>query len=189
MTDLRQLTLEHHEQAERQKFVKVLLSGNIHPEFYATYLWNQYKKYNLLEALADNHNLFEDIPEVKQKNSILKDFQELWPHSDNPPMLSSVHDYHNHIINIMSHPESLMAHIYVLHSGDLSGGQMIAKKVPGEGRMYQFDGNKQDLKARIKNKTTDAMAAEARVCFEFATAMFQDLMILNVNHYLDVKDH
>lgn len=185
MTDLRQLTLEHHAQAERQAFVDILMSGNIHPEFYAIYLWNQHKKYDLLEALADNHNLFADIPEARQKTSILEDFRELWPHAHNPPILPSVHDYHNHIYNIMSHPDSIMAHVYVLHSGDLSGGQMIAKKVPGEGRMYKFDGSNADLKTRIKAKTTDNMAAEARICFEFATAMFQDLMELDCERYLE----
>ena len=31
-----------------------------------------------------------------------------------------------------------MAHVYVLHMGDLSGGQMIARKAPGSGEMYQI---------------------------------------------------
>ena len=38
--------------AERQEFVKVLMSGKINPQLYATYLWNQHKKYDLLEAIA-----------------------------------------------------------------------------------------------------------------------------------------
>ena len=52
MSNLKDLTWEHHKDAERQEFVKVLMSGKINPEFYATYLWNQHKKYDLLEALA-----------------------------------------------------------------------------------------------------------------------------------------
>ena len=51
MSNLKELTWEHHQNAERQEFVKVLMSGKIHPDFYATYLWNQHKKYDLIEAL------------------------------------------------------------------------------------------------------------------------------------------
>ena len=35
---LKDLTMEHHKDAERQDFVKVLMSGNINPDLYATYL-------------------------------------------------------------------------------------------------------------------------------------------------------
>ena len=42
MSNLKELTWEHHKNAERQDFVKVLMSGNISPELYATYLYNQH---------------------------------------------------------------------------------------------------------------------------------------------------
>ena len=45
---LKDLTWDHHKNAERQEFVKVLMSGKINPELYATYLWNQHKKYDYL---------------------------------------------------------------------------------------------------------------------------------------------
>ena len=48
MSKLKELTHDQHRNAERQKFVKVLMSGKINPELYATYLWNQHKKYKLL---------------------------------------------------------------------------------------------------------------------------------------------
>ena len=43
---------------------------------------------------------------------------------------------------LRDYPEKIMAHIYVRHMGDLSGGQMIRRKVPGLGKMYKFDINK-----------------------------------------------
>ena len=49
MSNLKDLTWEHHKNAERQEFVKVLMSGKIHPEFYATYLWNQQKNTTYLK--------------------------------------------------------------------------------------------------------------------------------------------
>jgi len=152
MSRLKELTWEHHKEAERQGFVKVILSGKIHPEFYATYLWNQHKKYDLLEALAGANGLLDDLPEVRRKNKIEQDYLELWPH------------------------------------GDLSGGQMIAKRIPGEGRLYHFDKNIDKLKEAIRQKTDDSMADEARICFTFATKLFQDLMELDCERYLERTD-
>ena len=42
MSRLKELTWEHHKNAERQKFVKVLMGGKISPEVYATFLYNQH---------------------------------------------------------------------------------------------------------------------------------------------------
>ena len=68
-----------------------------------------------------------------------------------------------------------MAHIYVRHMGDLAGGQMIAKKVPGSGKYYQF-ADPEALKTAIREKLDDDMVDEARVCFAFAADMFNDMM-------------
>jgi heme oxygenase len=86
----------------------------------------------------------------------------------------------------MMNEDALMAHIYVMHLGDMSGGQMIARKVPGAGRMYQFEGDVDELKALVKSKTHDDMADEAKVCFEFATKTFVELMELEgIEHYME----
>ena len=70
MSNLKDLTWEHHKDAERQQFVKVLMSGKINPELYATYLWNQHKKYDLLEALAGASGLLDDLPDIRRKQRI-----------------------------------------------------------------------------------------------------------------------
>ena len=68
-----------------------------------------------------------------------------------------------------------MAHIYVRHMGDLSGGQMISKKVPGAGTMYQFEDNVSVLKDKIRARLNDSMADEAKIAFDFATKLFQQM--------------
>jgi heme oxygenase len=183
---LKDLTWEHHKDAERQDFVKVLMSGNINPKFYATYLWNQHKKYDVLEAMAGAHGLLDDLPDIRRKSKIEKDFLELWKdEKDHPHIVQSTRDYIMHMKDIMQDSNALMAHIYVLHMGDLSGGQMIAKKAPGEGRMYQFDADKPALKEAIRSKTNDDMAEEARYCFTQSTNLFKELMELDIEHYLE----
>ena len=186
MSNLKELTKEQHTDAERQAFVKVLMSGRINPEFYATYLWNQHKKYDLIEALATAHGLFADLPiDIRRKLAIEQDFLELWKRKEAPVVLPSTDEFMTHMKDKLQDPDAIMAHIYVLHMGDLSGGQMIARKAPGEGRMYKFEGDIATTKEAIRAKTHDGMAEEARKCFEFSTKLFQELMELDIEHYLD----
>lgn len=185
MNNLKDLTWEHHKDAERQEFVKVLMSGKINPELYATYLWNQHKKYDLLEALAGALGLLDGLPDIRRKVKIEQDFLELWK-NDNPPIIvKSTHDYIMHMKSIIQDRDAIMAHVYVLHMGDLSGGQMIAKRAPGEGRMYQFDTDKAALKELIRERTNDGMAEEAKYCFTASTNLFKELMEIDIDHYVE----
>jgi heme oxygenase len=175
---LKDLTHDAHKNAERQEFVKILFSGSINPLLYATFLKNQHPCYELLEVCAMPHGLLTGLPDIRRAPAILADFEELWPDTNEKvTMLPTVQKYLDHIISIKDQPEKLMAHIYVRHMGDLAGGQMISKKVPGAGRMYQFV-DPDTLKTAIRAKINDDMAEEAKVCFEFATQMFKEMMEL-----------
>jgi heme oxygenase len=176
MNNLKELTWEHHKNAERQSFVKEMFGGNISNERYATYLWNQFPLYDLLEAIAFSHGLFNDMPELRRAPAILEDFRELWNREDaQPPLCPVVGEYIEYLKGLLHDPERIMAHIYVRHMGDLSGGQMIAKRVPGKGLYYKFERDTEDLKTVVRSKLNDNMAEEAKVCFEFATKLFQQL--------------
>jgi heme oxygenase len=184
MTTIKDLTWEHHKEAERQEFVKVLMSGKINPQFYATYLWNQHKKYDILEAIATMHGLLDDLFEVRRKNAIHEDYLELWENQLPPPIVESTNEYIGHMKEIMHDADAVMAHIYVLHMGDLSGGQMIRRTVPGKTRMYDFDGDTAELKEKIRSKIDDSMADEAKFVFESSTKLFKELMELDIERYL-----
>ena len=188
MTKIKELTWEHHKEAERQEFVKILMSGKINPQFYATYLWNQHKKYDVLEAIASVHGLLDDLFEIRRKNAIHEDYLELWNNQLPPPIVESTNEYLGHMKTIMSDPDKVMAHIYVLHMGDLSGGQIISKRIPGQGRMYHFDGDTNELKEKIRSKINDDMAEEAKFVFESSTQLFKELMELDIEHYLEQTD-
>jgi heme oxygenase len=175
---LRDLTHDAHKNAETQPFVKVLFSGKINPKLYATFLKNQHPCYEILEVCAMPHQLLHGLPDIRRAPSILADFQELWTEADgDPQMLPTTDAYIKYILSIKDQPERLMAHIYVRHMGDLAGGQMIAKRVPGSGRMYQFE-DADTLKTAIRERINDSMAEEAKVCFQFAADMFKDMMEL-----------
>jgi heme oxygenase len=175
---LRELTKDAHSNAERQEFVKILFSGSINPKLYATFLKNQHPCYEILEVCAMPHQLLHGLPDVRRAPAILADFNELWTKEDGEPQVLPVVDqYVKHIMSIKDDPVKLMAHIYVRHMGDLAGGQMISKKVPGAGRLYHFD-NPEILKMAIRDRIKDDMADEAKICFEFATQMFKEMMEL-----------
>jgi|TARA_B100000085_G_scaffold261492_1_gene265852 heme oxygenase len=172
---LKELTYDHHRNAERQKFVKTLMGGNIDPKVYAEFLYNQYVAYNILEVCAMAEGVLNDLPDIRRAPKILEDFQELWGKDAEPPKPKpSIQKYVDHIMSIKEDPEKLMAHIYTRHMGDLSGGQMIKKRIPGEGRLYMFE-DPDNLKTAIRSKLNDNMADEAKICFEYATELFKEM--------------
>jgi heme oxygenase len=54
------------------------------------------------------------------------------------------------------------------------GGQMIKKRNPGSGKMYEFN-EVETLKTIVRAKLKDSMADEANTCFEFAMKLFEEL--------------
>ena len=179
MSNLRELTKEAHTNAERQEFVKILFSGNINPKLYAVFLKNQHPCYEILEVCAMPLQLLHGLPDVRRAPAINADFEELWDNEADgkPHILKTTEKYIKYILSIKDDPKKLMAHLYVRHMGDLAGGQMIAKKVPGQGRMYQFT-DPEALKTAIRERLTDDMAEEAKVCFQFATDTFKEMLEL-----------
>jgi hypothetical protein len=88
---LKDLTKDNHTNAERQEFVKILFSGSIDPKLYATYLYNQFPMYELLEVCAMPHGLLSDIPGILRAKAIRTDFDELWgDEEENRPKLCAV---------------------------------------------------------------------------------------------------
>ena len=174
---LKELTHEQHRRAETRPFVKVLFKGDVHPKLYATYLKNQHLTYEVLEVCAMPHGLLNSFPEIRRAPAILEDFLELWgDDTAHPKIMPVVDEYIKYILSIKDDPKKLMAHIYVRHMGDLSGGQMIAKRVPGAGKYYQFGDDPEKIKNAIRAELDDSLADEAKVCFDFAAKLFEQLM-------------
>lgn len=181
MNNLRDLTHENHKRVERTRFAHRLLKKQITPEQYYTYLSNQLMAYYALEYAASIKGIFKDIEEVCRSNRISQDMDELEseygfdPVDTIPHILPSTTKYIQHIQSISSDAESLMAHVYVRHMGDLSGGQIIKRFIPGSGLHYCFDGDIDVLKGKIRAKLHDGMAVEANACFDMIFEFFEEL--------------
>ena len=127
------------------------------------------------------HGLLNGLMDIRRAPNIWADYEELWEDLDNLPQLLPVcREYADHIMSIKEDPPKLFAHIYTRHMGDLSGGQMIRKKIPGSGTLYDFEDGPA-LKELIRERLDDSMADEAKICFNFATKTFQELMDVEIS--------
>lgn len=174
---LKELTWAHHHSAERNAFAKHLLSGKIEPKLYHKFLCCQYMNYSVLEQLT---KLPTELIHIKRAGRIFQDIRELEqlfdlkPDGKYPP---SVEKYAAHLYKLSdaNNNEALLAHMYVRHFGELHGGQIIKKRVPGSGLMYEFSGDTKILIEQFRKLLNDDMAEEAKLCFGFASELFTEL--------------
>ena len=182
---LKEATWEHHKRAEEQPFVGMMFGGKLHPKSYAIFLYNQIQQYDVLEDTASKNDVLTGLEDINRYPGLVKDFQELWGEyggeAEIPPTLETTNEFTKYILEIDKDPSSesrqkrLMAHIYTRHMGDLMGGQMLAKKVPGSSAMYEF-ADPEKLKGAIRAKLDDSMADEVRVAYKFATSTFKEML-------------
>jgi len=176
MNNLKNLTWDNHQKAERTKHARKLLKG-MTPKDYHRYIYNQYVQYAALETQARNWGVLVGIENICRAPAIKDDLQELEKlHNINryPELLCPVvNEYVDHVMQLNNY-QDILAHIYVRHFGDMYGGQMIRKRNPGSGKMYDFE-NVEELKDTVRNRLSDDMANEANRCFEFAMQLFEEL--------------
>ena len=53
--------------------------------------------------------------------------------------------------------------------------EKIKKKTPGNGLMYEFEGDTKVLIEEFRTLLSDDMADEAKICFDFASELFDEL--------------
>ena len=188
MLDIKELTMQQHKNAERQEFVRILMSGEIDKKLYATYLYNQFQCYSVLEKYGLHNSLFRDTPNLLRAEHIHYDYRALWTDIGAPPEITeSTKQYIEHIESIQDEAMKLYAHIYVRHMGDLSGGQMIMKKTPGPNRYYKFKHKEVGDYKRIVKETINtylnvyehSVLPEAKFCFQSATNLFKEMKELH----------
>lgn len=172
-SSLKELTQRHHDMAEQSRFAGILIGGNISAIAYQYYLKSQYEIYKVLEERV---HLPQELTDVYRANLILEDLTELEEMFKLPWLdcnLKTVDRYIDHILSLEDN-DDLLAHVYVRHFGDMHGGQIIKKRTPGSGKMYEFE-NRRELIQGLRELLHDDMIDEAIKCFEFATELFEEL--------------
>ena len=173
---LRDITKDLHTDAERTLFAKKLVTGALTTEEYANYLWQMVLVYNGIEVAANSQGMLKNLPDIERTHKIYQDCIELVGPNHQLKWLPATVDYYQYLLalNYSDRKHLIKAHMYCRHMGDLFGGQMIAKKVSGQGRFYQFK-DPEALKAAIRAELTDDLGDEARVAFEWAIKLMKAL--------------
>jgi len=171
---LKELTWEKHKVAERSAFSKKLLSGNISIAEYVNYLVQMGHIYRVLERKAIEAKLINTMPGLNRAEKIQQDIVELAGADHGITYLPATLAYADYIKGLLD-PKSIMAHVYVRHMGDLYGGQMIAKKVPGSGKFYQFD-DKETLIGEMRKLISDDLAYDANIAFDYNIEIMKALL-------------
>lgn len=163
--DLREATKEKHKLAEDTALSKLMISGTMRTSTYAAFMENMLSIYEELER--------DDLitkPEVKRVERVKNDLRSLG-HDQYGQALSTVY-YVRYLQDLP--PERRWAHIYVHYLGNMYGGQMIGRRLPGQHTHLEFD----DLKACIayvRDNLVDVPHDEANNAFDWTIRVYDEL--------------
>ncbi|KAF9962054.1 heme oxygenase (decycling) 1 [Modicella reniformis] len=157
-TDLKEGTKVLHAEAGRSKFMKQFFKGEVSLATYGRFLISLYHVYRTLEKALDQHKENPQLsliyfPKELYRVDALEQDIEFFNGPDWREMLTPISPAQQAYISAIERcassdtPELLVAHSYVRYLGDLSGGQVLAKRLQkfndlpeNQGiAFYQFD--------------------------------------------------
>ena len=177
MSILREYTNEKHRAVENTEFVQYMLHGNITADDYAVYLQQFHAVYSAIETHAEQAGMLADLPDIKRADRIRQDIEEQgYPVLSEEELLPAVQRWCQRIRHLYNNnqQDQIFAHVYVRHMGDMYGGKVIAKRVPGSGRSYEFD-NRPGLIKAFDAKLNMGLLDEALRAFDLAGDLFEEL--------------
>lgn len=163
---LKEATADSHRRAEQTELVKLIFKKSISSAQYSNLLANQLVYYSAMERVG---NIFHDT-DLSRSQKIIQDISEL-----NPEQLTVVpesYEYANYISKLSE--RDLWAHIYVHYLGDMAGGQMLRRCVPGSGTRFEFV-EPMVLIDRIRMNVSIANAVEANRAFDWTIKIYDEL--------------
>ena len=173
MTILREATHDKHREVEALPMIQAIMNG---PTFdqYVSYLFELKEIYRVIELAARSADILKDLPGIERYNAITEDLNDLNSNYARE-LMPSTKKYIDHIWATAYHnPNLLLAHVYVRHMGDLYGGKLMARVVPGAGRAYKFEDRPGIIKA-FNEKLTMDLADEANLAFDYFIQIFDEL--------------
>jgi len=167
MNSLREATAEAHRAAEQTDIVKLIFSKQINKQQYASLLANQLLYYSAMEKRG---SIFSKLENAARTESIITDIIEL---SESDLKISQLsYEYSEYLLTISD--KQLWAHIYTHYLGDLAGGQMLKRCVPGSGKRFEFK-DSAELISQIRMNVSIADATEANCAFDWTIRIYNEL--------------
>lgn len=170
---LKDLTSAKHAEAESTPFMKAVFAKTLPFDLWVDWTYQKWLFYGAIEGAAGANQLLSDLPNLRRAFYLFMDYNEMNTEHKKHEFRPIVIDYYNYLISIASDPNKVMAHLYTWHMGDMFGGQMIKKIVPGAHRNLEFT-DARTLMTNIRAKLDDSMGDEANVAFDWAIRMMRD---------------
>jgi len=163
--DLREAVKENHQAAEKTRWSQMMISGDMRIEQYGAMLYNLLPIYTELERTG-----LITKPEVMRAKLVQADLDALGG-TQHGLTLSTV--YYTRYLEGLD-DDARWAHIYVHYLGNMYGGQMIGRRLPGQHSHLLFD----DLKgciAYVRENLDNVSAQEANCAFEWTIKVYDEL--------------
>jgi len=170
---LKDLTSAKHTEAESTPFMKAVFAKTLPFDLWVDWTYQKWLFYGAIEGAAGANRLLNDLPDLRRAFYLFMDYNEMNTERKKHEFRPIVVDYYNYLISIANDPNKVKAHLYTWHMGDMFGGQMIKKIVPGAHRNLEFEDAK-TLITNIRAKLDDSMGDEANVAFDWAIRMMRD---------------
>lgn len=170
---LKDLTSAKHAEAESTPFMKAVFARTLPFDLWVDWTYQKWLFYGAIEGAAGANRLLGDLPDLRRAFYLAMDYAEMNGNNPRHDFRPIVVDYYNYLLSISKDPNKIMAHLYTWHMGDMFGGQMIKKIVPGAHRNLEFE-DARTLMTNIRSKLDDSMGDEANVAFDWAIRMMRD---------------
>jgi heme oxygenase len=170
---LKDLTSAKHAEAESTPFMKAVFAKTLPFDLWVDWTYQKWLFYGAIEGAAGANRLLNDLPDLRRAFYLFMDYNEMNTERKKHEFRPIAVDYYRYLISIANDPNKIMAHLYTWHMGDMFGGQMIKKIVPGAHRNLEFEDTK-TLITNIRAKLDDSMGDEANVAFDWAIRMMRD---------------
>ena len=168
MLQLKDAIAEKHSLAEKMTFNQRMFNGELSNEEYILYLCQQLAIFDAIEvhelphsALDRAGKVFEDIKELMGEGQI-----QITP-------LVATNEYRKYL-NTLTKEEQL-PHVYLNYLALMFGGKMMKSKVPGSGKMYEFDGDMNEIIGSIRAIQKDEWADEANKALDYNINILDEL--------------
>ncbi len=171
MLPLKDAIAEKHSQAEKMPFNQRMIKGELTPVEYMMYVCQLQPLFNHIERFPLPH------PDMAREERAMVDIAELRLLPGNltnvwaKPLQTTFH-YMQYLLKL--NEEKTKPHMYINYLALMFGGQMIKSKVPGTGRMYDFN-NMQECIAAVRAIQSDDWAEEANIALDYHIAILDEL--------------
>lgn len=166
---LKEAIAELHSKAEKMEFNQRMFRGELNSNDYLSYLSQQYIIFSTIESVLPNL-LHANLVRTRKVQDDIKELQQ----EVNTPVvhLESAREYSTYLYSL--NHEALYSHIYLNYLALAYGGQMMKAKVPGSGRMYDFE-NMHEAVGAIRAVQSDNWADEVNKGFQFIINILDEL--------------